>query len=69
MRVLFSPFNQNSEKFPGAFDFGDFVFIFVVESHFVFSVALMEFSKQQSATMATRKYPLDVVHIEVRWPG
>lgn len=69
MRVLFSPFNQNSEKFSGAFDFGDFVFIFVVESDFVFSVALMGFSKQQLATVATRKYPLDVVHIEVSWPG
>ena len=40
-----SPFDRKFEKSLGTFDFRDFIIIFVAESLFAFSAALMEFSK------------------------
>ena len=45
MRILFSPFDRKFENSVGTFDFGDIIIIFVAESLFAFSAALMEFFK------------------------
>ena len=45
MHVLLSPFDKRLEKSLENLDFGDFIIIFVVESLFAFSAALMKFPK------------------------